>query len=171
MAQLVRGTQLCPLQVQSFFLLPSPMPSPVHSGHPLTLMASMVWPCSLLCGVNSISQPPTDILGRITSLFGGTCLVHCGIFSSICGLYPLNSICVTSYNQECHTHCQMPPREKKHPSLGTTVTAYSSSSSFLPAKGVSVLVSPMAWSPLEYLVIALSSQPESPKAVLIAVMN
>lgn len=28
-----------------------------------------------------------------------------------------------------------------------------------------LVVSPMAWSPLEYLVIALSSQPEFPKAV------
>lgn len=91
----------------------SPVPSPVHSGHPLTLIASVVWPCSLLCGVSSISQPHIDILGRITSLFGGTCLVHCGTFSSICGLYPMNSIRVTSYNQECyHTLPNAPQGEK-----------------------------------------------------------
>ena len=36
----------------------------------------------------------------------------------------------------------MPPREKKHPSLGTTVTAYSSSS-FLPSKGGQCLGEPL----------------------------
>ena len=68
-----QGSQLCPLQVQSFFLFPS-LPCLLLSIHPLTLIASLVWPCSLLCVVSSISQPSIYILGRITYLFGGTFL-------------------------------------------------------------------------------------------------